>query len=756
MLAELYNLAKNLRKTGAAPSPQHRDIDDVTFNGWNNIRVTINHKAEIVRISAITAADRVAIWTMGKGQKRYLPAARTSVPLILLPPASPLWAQIEKPTAVLLATILADHRASVIAPSMELQRQVASRLQALSHAGDSAGWRIVEGFATAFLTLTSDSSRFRDSLLVAVENALGQPEDRQLFEALRSLITGKMVVKKGKRTLEVAAQMVFDYTPENEIVGALHTFRIKRLVTESLLNAEASPRGKDADKPGIVECAFEQKPLKLLDGPFAPWVVRKQFTSFQPYAKDKDTPCFFRYGRVGSNGFPIGQAVAQQISEAACEITNESSFGKTWRSMRNGRFKRNSKGRPQKEKDLLVIYPSFPSEDLRHVDLLCRPNPVDESEDDQDIVASNQTFRQVSEAYCSALSQLVPEDQRNKHYMRILLLRRVNRGSVQLVCERTPSCAELNSAIKNWCLSDSNLPRRLEVPLPSKNAERGFGWLAPNLLFPDDAIQVFSHQWMRGGAESSRLQTPPASAILDVFLQREGVWQDTARQLLETLLPRVEPLLIGAGNILHRSDRQNIKAWMDMAPKTEAGQLGRTDKPDPRYYLAKSLSLIGTLLHALNSTPNHYMKETAYLTGKLLAAMDELHKCYCIAERKPRNDGSPDIPPTLIGNGLLGRAADSPEMALDELRERSRIYLGWARAVQHSGKETEAVKIAINSARKLLRIVEPIAADLHQSTNLKQPLSTEGKAHLFLGYLSPVLGGKKDSDEAPTEPTQPA
>jgi hypothetical protein len=143
------------------------------------------------------------------------------------------------------------------------------------------------------------------------------------------------------------------------------------------------------------------------------------------------------------------------------------------------------------------------------------------------------------------------------------------------------------------------------------------------------------------------------------------------------------------------------------------------------------------------------MKETAYLVGKLLAAMDELHKCYCVSERKG------DIPPTLIGNGLLGRAADSPEMAFDELCERSRIYLGWARAVQLSGKETEAVKLAVNSAKKLLGIVEPIAAELHQSAKLNQPMSAEGKAHLFLGYLSPVLGGKKESDEAATASTQP-
>jgi hypothetical protein len=95
-------------------------------------------------------------------------------------------------------------------------------------------------------------------------------------------------------------------------------------------------------------------------------------------------------------------------------------------------------------------------------------------------------------------------------------------------------------------------------------------------------------------------------------------------------------------------------------------------------------------------------------------------------------------------------------MAFDELCERSRIYLGWAKSAQLSGKETEAVKNAVNSAERLLRIVEPIAVELHQS-DLKQPMSAEGKAHLYLGYLSPVLGGKKEENEPnPESPsTQP-
>jgi hypothetical protein len=150
----------------------------------------------------------------------------------------------------------------------------------------------------------------------------------------------------------------------------------------------------------------------------------------------------------------------------------------------------------------------------------------------------------------------------------------------------------------------------------------------------------------------------------------------------------------------------------------------------------------------MNSNVKNYVEESAYQVGRLLAMMDEMHKCYCMAVR----DG--DVPNSLIGNGLLGRAADSPAQALAELSERSRIYMGWAKSVDITdlGEKAKKKNIAIYSARKVLRLAAPLCEQLHAAGSLDAEMSIVQKAHLFLGYLSPVLG-QEDEKEKPAEAT---
>jgi hypothetical protein len=754
MLSELYHIAKNLSHQGQEKRLVHADFGDPGLSTNVNLRLLLSEDGQIVRLEALLATEAVNLWTLKKGNFKFFPAIRMPNSLLHVPPDDPAWKVLKKPTSDTLRCLLSSWKEKVQSVNLPSEREQAARMTTWKH-DDQATLGRIHAFSAQFLELTKDGKIFSAMLFAALDAALISTTDEKLLKPLQALLCGALKEPKNKPpAVEFKVQIIFDYLPQYEVAGCLYNSRMRRVVLECL-NAEmgATPKKGKTREPGASKnCAFEGRPMALLEGPYPDWSAQPVIgKAFKPFSKFSDAPCNFRYHVADSDGFTIGSNTAKELVAAGCTITSPESRNRTWRSLRNGKFDMRN-GKKIETRDVLIAYPSFDWKELVPVSIFGRPDSEkkssDESDEDEvDTPATSQAFTQVAEIFVNALVSEVSKSDLERKYIRLLVLRAISPGQVQLAYSATPTCGHFAAAVQHWVASEKNLPPRLTVPLPSKKAESGFGWFSPNLLFPDDAIHVFSHQWMRGGTESSRLQAPSVSAILDVFLQREGVWQDTARELLETLLPRVEPLLIGAGNILHRLDRQNTSAWRDFAPKTEAGQPDKR-KPDPRYYLAKSLSLIGTLLHALNSTPNHYMKETSYLVGKMLAAMDELHKCYCVSERKG------DIPPTLIGNGLLGRAADSPEMAFEELCERSRIYLGWARSVQLTGKETEAVKIAVNSAKKLLRIVEPIAVELHQS-DLKQPMSAEGKAHLFLGYLSPVLGGKKESDEPTTESTQP-
>ena len=187
-----------------------------------------------------------------------------------------------------------------------------------------------------------------------------------------------------------------------------------------------------------------------------------------------------------------------------------------------------------------------------------------------------------------------------------------------------------------------------------------------------------------------------------------------------------------------------------------SGQLGEADlkgtvkgkgKPDVGYAAANTISLIGSLLYAMDSIASDYTRRSAFLVGKLLAIMDELHRQYCVVVR----DGA--IPPSLIGNSLLGRASDSPAQALAELCDRSRPYIGWAKTVATPGKSASTGdRIAVHTARKLLRVAQPLCEQLGTDDALAQPMGDLDKAHLLLGYLSSVKAREASEGAADDEP----
>jgi hypothetical protein len=354
--------------------------------------------------------------------------------------------------------------------------------------------------------------------------------------------------------------------------------------------------------------------------------------------------------------------------------------------------------------------------------------------------------RPVCEAFCREISRGATAE-----YLVILMIRQISKGQIQLVYTATPSIEKFVEAIDIWSASGVNLPAKLRVPLPSKKNPSSFRFYKPALLFPEDINRLLSHQWIRSGKESSRVNAPPVGMVLDLFLQKQGVWQGIACELLELTLAGANILLKSVGHILRRDNldwnsEEYLKGWSEFVNSAKSAK----DKRYPDYAFAQTISLIGSLLYAMNSKVENYVHESAFLVGKLLAMMDELHKCYCIVAREG------DLPPTLIGNGLLGRAADSPARAIEELCDRGRIYLGWAKTAAAGEKASEKVKIAVNSARKLLRIAAPLCEQLHDDSDLDKTLEPVEKAHLFLGYLSPVLGGDEGKSDEPTDADQDA
>jgi hypothetical protein len=745
MLIELFQIALNLAGQGIEAGLVHEDFGMPGLTSLPTLKAVLNEGGEIVRLLPVTKDEAPGLWTLKNGKKRFFPAVR----LQLVPPL-PIQAELlakksmdiqeVKELLELAKYMSARNFESDITDSDTKSR---SRIRNWQHNEDVETLAHIQDFAKAFDKFCESPEAAALNLLKGVEDSLKFPQDDKTLATFANLLAGKCFAGKRKEG-EDRIQLCFDFKPGNDFAFSLYSPRVIRVVLECLAMETTNPAKKKKIVNSMTEiCAFTGLNAEPLNTPFPEWsappIINK---SLPPFAKFSEASCNFRYRRAGSDAFPIGLKTARTLVAALKAITDKPQ-GNNWRALRNGKF-----DKQRERQDVLIAYPTMPLEDLPLVNLFAKTEGVQED--------GIKTFQDQARPIIQALSKIVPSNQ-IPDYIIVLLIRQISNGQIQLAFSANPSRTEFVSAVDAWSESANNLPFNLRVPLVMrakadqaleksatlKRTNKTVRWVKPKLLFPEEISRLLSHQWIRSGAETSSVEAPAVGQILDLFLRKSGVWQDIAANLLEVTLARTGVLLTRAGHVLHRDDPVTLVMWTEFSLKSKAW---------PDYSLSQTLSLIGSLLYAMNSNVKNYVEESAYQVGRLLAMMDELHKCYCLAVR----DG--DIPNSLIGNGLLGRAADSPAQALAELSERSRIYMGWAKSVgvTDSSDKSKKKNIAIYSARKVLRLAAPLSEQLHATGSLDAEMSVVQKAHLFLGYLSPVLGQEDEKEKPPEVQTSAA
>lgn len=116
------------------------------------------------------------------------------------------------------------------------------------------------------------------------------------------------------------------------------------------------------------------------------------------------------------------------------------------------------------------------------------------------------------------------------------------------------------------------------------------------------------------------------------------------------------------------------------------------------------------------------MNSSAYLVGRLLSLVDDLHLKYCQHVRK----GS--IPPQLVGNALMSTALEMPEKALSMLSQRIPPYQAWAKTLSDSEQDVGLVKY-------FLKQIGEVSNQLKEA-GLSPTCSDTDKAQMLLGYLA--------------------
>lgn len=730
MLAELLQVARNLTAQNIEIPLAHEDFGKPGLSSHATFKAVLDINGKIVRIGTIAEQEVDGLWTLKKGKKKFFPCVRISDPLVKLDEDDSRW-----------TTVMSGSQNDV----QELLRCIRDKLRPVDFSNlcdeymqRMSLWKLpasaglidrIHEFSCAFVRFAMKPEGIAQTIVSAVEAKLGHPVADEDMRSLLALLVGvRKESKKKGASVEYKVQICFDFAPEGDVAFTLFHPKVSRVILHCL-NAE------DTQKNGT--CALGTGSGSLLPGSFPEWSVPPVISMpLAPFSKFSEANCNYRYGRADQDAFPVNASTARSLVGALRQLTSDQLKGRTWRPLRNGKLEKKNE-RVVEGKDILIAYPSFSASELSIVNLMSGQR----DEDDEDSASILKRFADAAEPVIRAFETRVSGSD-IVDYLTVLLVRQISPGQIQLAYSAIQTTHEFGLAIRAWELSGKNLPPDLHIPLPSTTATSGFRWLKPNVLFPEEVSRALSHQWVRDGTESTRVEGPPIGMVLDLFLRKPGLWQESAERLLELTLARTETLLVGAGRVLHREIHDKAepwKLWKQFIAKAQSGKVKRY----PDYALAQTISLMGSLLYAMNSTAQKYMNESAFLVGKLLAMMDELHRCYCMVVR----DG--DIPNALIGNGLLGRAADSPASALDDLLDRSRIYIGWARAAARTEKMTEQKRIAVNSARKVLRLAQPLVERLHADSALENELSPISKAHLFLGYLSPVLG-KDENGESTT------
>lgn len=763
MLLEAYQLLKNRIGQGHNENQSHEHFSTNISKAYDTWRLILNLDGSIYQIEPMGEEESRGFWSLIEGtsaKAKRFPALRPKFPLLQLCEQANEWEPLEKifrekdllkikNMLIELAEKLPRNpqdfhdawtfkAAPIIKWETNADRDLLSFLQQCVTAfgrfrglNEKSAWEYEAKAETNSREWKKELEQNRLSHAAAVANnlvsafvvLLQSATQIDQIKAIAASLLGTRKEKQGKPCIEVATQLCIDLHLPEALGSTLYTPRMAKMVLACLGTGSAE------GLPGT--CAISGAEGPLLKTKLPDW--DSPIFKTPPYSKFSAAPCNQRYGKFGLDGFDISSHLARSLVGALQGMTAPNLEWKTWVKLHNGKFKKQSGKKPMPLKDLMLAYPSFDIDDLVTVDVFTHGR----AEDTDEMADRATQFVDCAERLCLALKERANIRSSETEYMRIMLVRAVSSGQVQLSYAVAPTIKDFVSALEAWALSGNNLPANIRVPLPYQRSVTDFRWRTPRLLFPEQVSQLLTQQWTRDGSERTYVQGPPVGMVLDLFLRKRGVLEEFALRLLEMTLDRGEALLIGAGHVLHREDREASdpwKLWKSFITKAQSGK----DKFYPDYALAQTISLIGSLLYTMNSNVKDYTNESAYLVGKLLAMMDELHKCYCVAVREN------DIPNALIGNGLLRRAGDSPALAFSELLDRSPIYLGWAKTAAISEKMPEQKKIAVASARKVLRLAQPLVDKLRSGQLLEKELSTVGKAHLFLGYLSPVLGTDED------------
>jgi hypothetical protein len=339
---------------------------------------------------------------------------------------------------------------------------------------------------------------------------------------------------------------------------------------------------------------------------------------------------------------------------------------------REGKNWKRIPGNTRKKSHLLVVYlESVPALEAQIAEMFTGPEK------------SGPLYSTICESVCEALRGREVSD---SDLLRVLVLNKIDPGRKQVELSDCFTASEAIEGSAQWRAGAGNRPH-----LPLKDDD-GF---VPS---PAEVMGCLQMDWERGGASYCEAPGCRLAEVYDLLIAGRPSAGVSARAL---------------GHAAHRGTKD---AWKGIA--REAGR-----------YPVIAVSIMGIALNKLGQRKEDYMSEPAFLIGRFLSLADTLHVEYCKGVRKG------DMPPQLLGNGLVPTAIQDSSRGLARMLQRFRPYQAWAKGKKGTGLArwacAEMGKIAVEVADKL-----PSGR-----------MDDEQQAQLLLGYLARTESKEEGKNE---------
>ncbi len=424
------------------------------------------------------------------------------------------------------------------------------------------------------------------------------------------------------------------------------------------------------------------------------------------FSKDNEVrPTSGRYGIGGTESFRGGGSdIRVKLMGALDWLLDDSRRNATWtfRQLAGGK----KGGKKQPKFFLLLAYPSQLSETPPRLACLFSGDAFSEAS------RAELRFESVSQSVVTALDgilKIAPTAQVN-----VFAIHKPDPGRAQVFFSEVMAAAQLRGLAAAWQRDARQHPPIEIMQFPPLGKEE---WqrrkkekittnpdpYEPAIPFPYEVVECLNTIWQKcSNPAETRTDEAQDAGLSDAFelLRSIGPQADVyyLARLLELAVRRATPLLLAVGQASHQS------GYRVFAPPQASAKCASHSLRWP--------CIFGLLLTRLKYNLETYMKEPAYLIGRMLSLVDSLHSYY--AKRVSGKDQLPQ----LLGNSLMAVALEQPQRAFELLGQRILPYQAWAYSFQR-GKDTfpEPDKRAdAEAVGKILGALGKIAAELAEQT----------------------------------------